>query len=291
MASDYHQAWAAYANACPLLAVPVELIGAALAFLEAAELDLARGLCSWLCQAGSTDALWQPLCARRWAGKSRAATAPWRDPALALPWRARFVGAELGRRRCHFEAPAELHALAFDFRFRSHPEEPQGRAFRLNADGRVSGHPNGLTYDWELLDGGRGVRLGQYPAARVRRLASWGWALCNPNIVCMTVEPGVDGEADPGAPEAAEADGQGAAGAGAERPWSAGAGGGGGGRVRAAPGPPRPTKAEANKCLFDEDGPRAGDDLVQVTLPDGSAVAVPAFLYRLIVNQHLQQEA
>jgi hypothetical protein len=85
------------------------------------------------------------MCTRQWADKSRLATAPWRDPSLTSPWRTRYVEAEHDSRRCSFRAPAELHALTFDFRFRSHPDEPQGRNFRFNPDGRVSGHPNGCT--------------------------------------------------------------------------------------------------------------------------------------------------
>ena len=49
-------------------------------------------------------------------------------------------------------------------------------------------------YEWRLLSKGKEVMLGEYPTGWVRRLASWGWAVCNVNIVCLSVEPGVDGE-------------------------------------------------------------------------------------------------
>jgi hypothetical protein len=49
-------------------------------------------------------------------------------------------------------------------------------------------------YEWRLLNKGKEVMLGQYPTGWVRRLASWGWAVCNVNIVCLSIEPGVDGE-------------------------------------------------------------------------------------------------
>ena len=55
--------------------------------------------------------------------------------------------------------------------------------------GRVSGHPNGLTYRWELIDRGKTVTLGLFPPARASRLPNWGWALSNPNIVLVSRDP------------------------------------------------------------------------------------------------------
>ena len=52
----------------------------------------------------------------------------------------------------------------------------------------MSGHPNALTYPWTLLEGGQGVQLGQFPAARVTRLQDWHWAVANPNVVLVSIE-------------------------------------------------------------------------------------------------------
>ena len=60
-------------------------------------------------------------------------------------------------------------------------DDVQSTTFRFESDGRVSGHPNGLTYHWTLTDNADGeqlVRLGNFPAARVKRLKTWQWLMC-----------------------------------------------------------------------------------------------------------------
>jgi len=111
-----------------------------------------------------------------------------------MSWRNRYIFAEKDGRRTYFLNKKEVSTLVFDCRYRSQPQMPSSTNFRFEADGRISGHPSGLQYDWDLLDSGRTITLGLFPPARVRRLKSWAWAVTNPNIVCISepLEHGID---------------------------------------------------------------------------------------------------
>lgn len=78
--------------------------------------------------------------------------------------------------------------------------------------GRVFGHPNGdePTIVWILDSDGRGIQWGYpshlWPKGEVRRTPSWGWEICNRNVVLRAIHDGdneelqsddEDDEADP----------------------------------------------------------------------------------------------
>ena len=147
-------------------------------------------------EASAAEVLWEPLCAQRWATKAkRYHLTPARRAelvAMGLGWKDQYKRHEEDGRRRWLKNEAELSSLTFDFRFRMSMQSVDSVRFRFEADGHVSGHPNGLTYDWTLthpsLQHGphQTVTLGQFPPARVERLPSWHWVVSNPNVVCCS---------------------------------------------------------------------------------------------------------
>ena len=177
--------------------LPLEICSAIVACLEVADVEHARASSFSMKHVCSSDGIWRTFATNHWKTKSMAATRRFRDGLSdeCTSWRERYIQAELDGRRSRI-TQLELTSLTFDFRFRFHPTEPQSEDFRFGSSGHVSGHPNGLTYKWRLLEGGSYVQLGDFPRARVRRLASWGWALCNPNVVLLSLEEPGTGNSD-----------------------------------------------------------------------------------------------
>jgi hypothetical protein len=75
------------------------------------------------------------------------------------------------------------------------PGEP--RPSPVAAHGRMLGHPNSLRGDeepiaWFLDEDGRGIQWGYvpqlWPKGVVRRLPSWGWEVCNPNVCLRALD-------------------------------------------------------------------------------------------------------
>ena len=183
-----------------LLSLPSDLLICICRCVDSvATVAAAAQTCSAFSEACSSDAVWEPLCARRWATKARRYhLMPARRSELlaaGLSWREQFRRHEMDARRVEISAQ-ELASLTFDFRFRFHGPTigPASTTFRFGADGRVSGHPNGLTYEWRLLTTDRGqqrVQLGRFPPACVSRLSSWHWVVANPNVMlCSAAEDG-----------------------------------------------------------------------------------------------------
>lgn len=184
---------------CAMLSLP-EAAMLQLAFnLDVACVDRSRALCRAMRHFFAADILWEPLCCHRWREKSKGAVKKFRESKCTMGWRQRFLAAEVDSRRSFLTSAEELHSLRFDFRFRAQPHLVHTRNFRFHTDGLVYGHPNpDLHYSWSIRRNGNYVRLGPFPPARVRRTKTWGWALCNPNVVCVSVDDDSndDGDAD-----------------------------------------------------------------------------------------------
>ena len=159
---------------------------AILVWLETpADVQSAATVSSAFYETSSSDILWEPLCEKRWLTKAcRFHLTPARRAELltaGLSWKEQYRLHEIDGRRQRFRDAEELSTHTFDFRFRMEIDDVQSTTFRFESDGRVSGHPNGLTYHWTLTDNADGeqlVRLGNFPAARVKRLKTWQWLMC-----------------------------------------------------------------------------------------------------------------
>ncbi|CAL1164102.1 unnamed protein product [Cladocopium goreaui] len=145
---------------------------------------------SWS-QLAKEDALWLELCRDLWCRKvQRYRLTKQRQSELqgSASWKELYrQHLEDGRRVCITQQ--ELTETVWDFTFRLHPQIRASSAFRFEASGNVGGHPNGLTYQWFLSADGSRVELGQFPQAKVLRRKDWGWAICNSNVVCCSVDP------------------------------------------------------------------------------------------------------
>ena len=169
-----------------------------LSFLNVTELGLSAAVTpSWNASA-CHDILWLELCRRFWSTKARnfhlTSARLSKLQSRACSWKEQYRHHLEDGSRKHITY-LELTSLIWDFTFRLHPQVRASSAFRFDASGHVSGHPNGLTYAWQLSDNGRRVELGQFPQAKVIRRADWGWAIANSNIVCCSLEEeDLDGE-------------------------------------------------------------------------------------------------
>eukprot|EP00928_Gymnodinium_smaydae_P038470 TRINITY_DN26534_c0_g1_i1.p1 TRINITY_DN26534_c0_g1~~TRINITY_DN26534_c0_g1_i1.p1 ORF type:complete len:233 (-),score=25.87 TRINITY_DN26534_c0_g1_i1:210-908(-) len=170
-----------------------EFIIVALSFLESTSACAAATAASRTWQAAADSSLvWEVLCEACWGKKVSAFhLTSGRRRKLAeshKTWKEHYRDHLLDGRRASITRD-ELCACTFDFTFRLDPfHRVASRSFRFGLDGRVSGHPNGLTYDWELSEDGRHVALGQFPVGTVHRRPDWGWAIANVNIVCHSLD-------------------------------------------------------------------------------------------------------
>jgi|MDSY01.2.fsa_nt_gb hypothetical protein len=288
-----------------LLELPASLLVEVVSTLDVDSTEQSRVVCRQVSAAASADAVWELLALQQWRGKKKHAVDRFNMPSSSFSsssssWRERYVAAEVDSRRDKLSGAKELSCLRFDFRFRSEPKLVHTKEFRFGRDGKVYGHPNrDLHYRWEIVREGQGVRLGPFPIARVRRTKTWGWALCNPNIVCVSVdgdEGHVDREGAEGGKARTGADGEDDSYIEdeeliranpeifAEYSWRDGSGskevddgplgelGGGAGASRDGEG---------------EGGAGEGGRVVRVRLPDGSLVMLPERLWQIL---QLQQE-
>mmetsp|Transcript_127112 Transcript_127112/g.395612 ORF Transcript_127112/g.395612 Transcript_127112/m.395612 type:complete len:268 (+) Transcript_127112:43-846(+) len=180
--------------------------------------DLMAAATASPCLAASAraDAIWRPLCERRWRGKWGFAARWARCTSEAdrwAPWRFRFYREEADAARRHCITPEELQSLRFDFRMRLDvlhcastemrfgpaswdPAEPHiPKAEEGATCGSVSGHPMMDTrLTWVLDPDGRGLQWGiwpnYWPKGFVRRLPTWGWEVINPNVVMRAQDDG-----------------------------------------------------------------------------------------------------
>ena len=127
-----------------------DLLLSILAHADIRDLGTAAQVARRCCEAAGADALWEALCAQRWATKAkRYHLTPARRAELGatgLGWREQYKRHEADGRRTRLKDEAELTSLTFDFRFRMSMQSVASVNFRFEADGHVSGHPNGLTY-------------------------------------------------------------------------------------------------------------------------------------------------
>lgn len=150
-------------------------------------------------EVAESSTVWMEMCRRRWATKvSKYHLTPHRKRHLSLgssvlSWKEQYrLHEEDGKRSCI--SAEELTSLTFDFNFRMMAHTRASQNFRFCSDGHVSGHPNGLTYEWRLLAAGNEVALGEFPVAQVQRRTDWGWVVSNPNVVCCSLDDDGDWE-------------------------------------------------------------------------------------------------
>jgi len=177
-------------------------------------------------RAVHADQLWRSICAVRWMCKWGFQARMHR--AQGSGWRAAYMAEEQDAKRRSIE-PGELHGLRFDLRpwlvpmgidscFDTGLRQSQSQAVRLvpgdvegghatpipvAAQGLMLGHPDSRSSErsiaWFLDEDGRGIRWGYLPTlelkGEVRRLPSWGWEICNPNVCLRALDmDGGDGE-------------------------------------------------------------------------------------------------
>ncbi|CAK9000176.1 unnamed protein product [Durusdinium trenchii] len=144
------------------------------------------------CKTAQEDALWLELCRACWSTKvSSFHLTKRRQEELSsqgISWKEHYrQHLQDGGRSCI--TLEELTENVWDFTFRLHPQLRASSSFRFDPDSRcVTGHPNGLTYHWQLSADGHRVELGAFPQAKVIRRDDWGWAIANSNIVCCSLD-------------------------------------------------------------------------------------------------------
>ena len=163
----------------------------ALSFLDVKDLGVNAAVSASWNAAACHDMLWLEHCRRCWSTKACSfhltAARLSKLQSRGRSWKEQYRHhVEDGSRACITRE--ELTSLVWDFTFRLHPQVRASTTFRFEISGHVAGHPNGLTYAWQLSDDGRRVELGKFPQARVIRRADWGWAIANSNIVCCSLE-------------------------------------------------------------------------------------------------------
>jgi len=110
---------------------------------------------SWK-RASADDEIWLTLCQLHWATKAPQYHLhyPGRKAFLLeqnLGWKRQYQAAEATATRMTLD---DISLHRFDFSFRIDPSTRASNKFNFNPDGRVSGHPMELDYEWRVLDDG-----------------------------------------------------------------------------------------------------------------------------------------